>query len=364
MNVGVLGGGQLGRMLALAGYPLGLRFHIYDTVPEAPAEHVADFTQGAFEDETRLAAFIAGLDVITYEFENVPVAAAEFVARHVMLWPSARALSICQDRRFEKEFISDCQIPTAPYAVIGTAAEIVPAADRIGYPCVLKSRRMGYDGKGQAILRSAADAAAAWTSIGAAPAIVEQFISFDRELSLIAVRGATGEIAFYPLVQNIHRDGILRETLAPAPQLDQALQAQAEQFARRMLETLEYVGVLAIEFFEYRGGLFVNELAPRVHNSGHWTIEGAATSQFENHLRAILGWPLGPTSAISRSHMFNLVGQAPETPELLAIPGAHVHFYGKSPRPGRKIGHVTLWGVHDEMDERIRLLRERIHRLE
>lgn len=358
MNVGVLGGGQLGRMLALAGYPLGLRFRIYDTVPEAPAEHVADFMQGAFEDEIGLARFCDGLDVATYEFENVPVATAGFVAQRVPLRPSSRALAICQDRRFEKEHVSVCGVPTAAYAVVGTADELQAATERIGFPCVLKTRRLGYDGKGQTMLRGPGDTSAAWRAIGAVPAILEKFVAFDRELSLIAVRSAAGQIGCYPLVQNIHREGILRETQAPAPQLDPALQTLAEQYARHLLDPLDYVGALAIEFFECAGGLLVNELAPRVHNSGHWTIEGAATSQFENHLRAILGWPLGPVNAIGRSHMFNLVGFAPATPELMTIPGAHVHLYGKSPRPGRKIGHVTLWGDLGEHDARIRVLRE------
>lgn len=358
MIVGVLGGGQLGRMLALAGYPLGLQFRIFDVVPEAPAEHVAEFLQGRFEDESRLAEFAAGLTVATYEFENVPVSAAEFVTSRVPLHPTPRALAACQDRLAEKSLVRDLNIPTSPFETVESAEQLSQAVARIGAACVLKTRRLGYDGKGQAVLRSAADAASAWTAIGGAPAIVEQFVRFERELSLIAVRSARGEQAFYPLVENVHRDGILRETRAPAPHLDARLQSLAEQYATRVLDALGYVGTLAIEFFEFDGGLLVNEMAPRVHNSGHWTIEGAATSQFENHVRAILGWPLGPTTAVGRSHMFNVIGSAPETEALLAVPGAHVHLYGKSPRPGRKLGHITLWNELTEDDPRIAQVRK------
>ncbi|MBL8878342.1 MAG: 5-(carboxyamino)imidazole ribonucleotide synthase [Phycisphaerales bacterium] len=360
MIVGVLGGGQLGRMLALAGYPLGLQFRIYDVVPEAPAEHVAEFLQGDFDDESRLEEFSRGLTVATYEFENVPVRAAEFVASRVTLHPAPRALAVCQDRLAEKTLAAQLVIPSAKFEAVESASDLAAAAARIGFPCMLKTRRLGYDGKGQAVLREPVEVAAAWQGIQAAPAIVEQFVAFEREVSLIAVRSASGECAFYPLVENMHRGGILRETRAPAPGLEPELQALAESHAARVLEELQYVGTLAIEFFERGGELLLNEMAPRVHNSGHWTIEGAATSQFENHIRAILGWPLGPTAAVGRSHMFNIIGAAPNTPALLAVPGAHVHLYGKSPRPGRKLGHVTLWNELDEHDRRIEAVRSLI----
>lgn len=357
MIVGVLGGGQLGRMLALAGYPLGLQFRIYDVVSEAPAEHVAEFLQGRFEDQSRLAEFSRGVRVATYEFENVPVATAEFVGSRVPLHPAPRALAVCQDRLAEKTLAAKLGIPSASWETVETVDELDAAARRVGFPCVLKTRRLGYDGKGQAVLRGAADVGQAWRDTGEVAAIVEQFVAFERELSLIAVRGAGGDQAFYPLVENVHRAGILRETRAPAPRLDTRLQALAEGYATRVLDALGYVGTLAIEFFEIGGELLLNELAPRVHNSGHWTIEGAATSQFENHLRAILGWPLGPTAAVGRSHMFNIVGAAPDTAALLAVPGAHVHLYGKSARPGRKLGHVTLWNELMDADPRIDLVR-------
>lgn len=357
MIVGVLGGGQLARMLALAGYPLGLRFRIYDTPPEAPAEHVAEYVQGDFDDWPRIRAFAEGLDLVTYEFENVPVATVAALADRVPVWPPPVALATSQDRLPEKDLFRRLAIPTPRYLAVDSRDALAAAVDAIGLPAVLKTRRLGYDGKGQFLLRSAGDVDAAWQALGGLPLILEAFVPFDRERSIIAVRTPGGVCAFYPLIENQHRAGILRESRAPAadgvpasadapafaPRGHAALQAQAQDYAHRVLEALGYVGVLTIEFFQVSGELYANEMAPRVHNSGHWTIEGATTSQFENHLRAIASLPLGPTDAVGHSVMINLIGTLPDTRAILAIPGAHLHLYGKQPRAGRKLGHVTAW---------------------
>ncbi|MGQ9904735.1 MAG: 5-(carboxyamino)imidazole ribonucleotide synthase, partial [Anaerolineae bacterium] len=228
------------------------------------------------------------------------------------------------------------------FASVDSWEGLLDAARQIGLPAVLKTRRFGYDGKGQRLLRSADDLAPAWLALGSTPLILEQFVPFDRELSLLAARNTTGQIAFYPLIENHHREGILRMSIAPAPALDTQTQRQAQEHAQRLLERLDYVGVLAIEFFQRGGQLLANEMAPRVHNSGHWTIEGARASQFENHLRAILGWPLGDTSAVGHCAMLNIIGDLPDPAVALSVPGAHLHLYSKSPRPGRKLGHITL----------------------
>jgi 5-(carboxyamino)imidazole ribonucleotide synthase len=311
--VGVIGGGQLGRMLALAGIPLGLSFRFLDPAPAAPAAEVGELLVGAYDDPELLDRLADGAAAVTYEFENVPVAAA----RRVGAIPAAAALEAAQDRLVEKELFQRLGIPT-------------PAFGDVPPPVVVKTRRLGYDGKGQRIERGAYAAAA--------DELAEELLDFDRELSLIAVRGGDGETRFYPLVENVHEDGILRTSRAPAAD---APQAEAEEYATRLLDELGYVGVLALELFDVGGRLLANELAPRVHNTGHWTIEGAATSQFENHLRAVLGWPLGSTAS-RPSVLFNLIGNAPAAEEVLAVEGAHLHLYGKEPRPGRKLGHVTL----------------------
>ena len=307
-------------MLGLAGVPLGLRFRFLDPSPRAPAAAVGELVVGAFDDAAALDRLAAGTDAVTYEFENVAVASA---ARLNALPPS-RALELGQDRLVEKELFRRLGIPTARF---GSVAEA-------GLPAIVKSRRLGYDGKGQRQVD-------AWESIGEHE-LAEELVPFDRELSLVAVRGRDGETRFWPVAENVHRDGILRVSRAPAAA---APQAAAEELAGRLLDELGYVGVLALELFEAGGRLLANEFAPRVHNTGHWTIEGAVTSQFENHLRAILGLPLGATDAIATSVMINLIGGAPATEALLRLPGAHVHLYGKEPRPGRKLGHVTLVGA-------------------
>ncbi len=297
--VGVLGGGQLGRMLALAGYTLGLRFRFLDPAPEAPVEELAELVVGRFDDLDVLQRFPDGLDVVTYEFENVPVEAVRHLARSVPVYPPVRALEVSQDRLAEKTLFQSLGIPPAPFAAVDTLAELEAAVGSIGLPAVLKTRRLGYDGKGQYVLHHLTDVMLAWRKLGGVPLILEGFIAFDRELSQLAVRGRNGRVELYPLVENHHRDGILRLTRAPASNTSEALRTQAGEAIHRVMTELDYVGVLAIEFFQKGETLLANEMAPRVHNSGHWTIEGAHTSQFENHLRAVLGWPLGPAESVA-----------------------------------------------------------------
>jgi 5-(carboxyamino)imidazole ribonucleotide synthase len=342
VSIGILGGGQLGYMLALAGYPLGLRFRFLDPSPEAPVGRIAPRVTGDFSDRAALEKFAHGLEVVTYEFENVPVDAVHFLARKVPVFPPPEALEAAQDRLREKQLFEKLGIATTEFASVPAASDLDLALKQVDLPAVLKTRRMGYDGKGQWILRSAEEFKVAKEGLPKLPFTVERFVPFTRELSMIAVRGKSGETAFYPLVENHHRNGILRLSLAPAPDVAPQIQQAAELAARKLLESLRYVGVLAIEFFECDGKLLANEMAPRVHNSGHWTIEGAVTSQFENHLRAICGLPLGSTMAIGASAMINLIGEVPEPARVLAVPSAHLHLYGKEPRPGRKLGHVTL----------------------
>jgi 5-(carboxyamino)imidazole ribonucleotide synthase len=344
MTVGILGGGQLGRMLALAGYPLGLRFRFLDTSAQAPAGHLAELHVGNYEDPAALARFAGGLEVVTYEFENVPVTSAQRLAERLPVYPPPKALEAAQDRLVEKTFFRDLGIPTPPFMPVDSESDLREALDNIGLPAVLKTRRLGYDGKGQLVLRDTREAEYAWQVLGAVPQILEGFVPFDRELSILAVRGRDGQTVCYPLVENQHREGMLRLSRVSASGKDvgKSLQEQAESYARKVLAALDYVGVLAIEFFEARGQLLANEMAPRVHNSGHWTIEGAVCSQFENHLRAIIGLPLGSTDVRGHVAMVNLIGRLPSITSLLMIPGTHVHLYGKTALPGRKLGHVTL----------------------
>jgi 5-(carboxyamino)imidazole ribonucleotide synthase len=362
MRLGVLGAGQLGRMLALAGYPLGLEFKFFDTVSDAPAGQVAPLQVGKYDDEKALLEFAKDLDVITYEFENVPVEAVKMLAKHVPVYPPAKALEFSQDRLTEKTLLRTLGIPVPDFYEVNTSAELQNALSRMNNTGVLKTRRMGYDGKGQAVIRSEADAEQAWQGLrgqglrgqglrgqglqGQA-LILESFIPFGREVSLISVRSQMNEVKFYPLVENDHRDGILQKSLAPAPNLGD-LQSRAESYARKVLEDLGYVGVLAIEFFVKGNRLIANEMAPRVHNSGHWTIEGAVTSQFENHLRAVAGLPLGSAEALGFSAMLNLIGVKPNFNDVLEIENAHLHWYGKSVRRGRKVGHITVTGETTE----------------
>jgi 5-(carboxyamino)imidazole ribonucleotide synthase len=342
VTLGVLGGGQLGWMLGRAADPLGLRCRFLDPSPEAPARRIGELVIGGYDDPSALDRFAEGLALVTYEFENVPVAAARRLAPRVPVLPPARALEVAQDRLAEKAFFASIGVPVAAWRVVDDRAGLGRALAELGCPAVLKTRRLGYDGKGQAVLAAPSDADAAWARLGGVPLLLEAFVPFDRELSILGVRGRGGETAFYPLVENRHAAGILRRSAAPAPGATPALQAVAEAHARRVLDSLGYVGVLAIELFQVGDRLLANEMAPRVHNSGHWTIEGAETSQFENHLRAVAGLPLGSPAARGVSVMLNLIGRVPSPDAVLAVPGAHLHLYGKPPRPGRKLGHVTL----------------------
>lgn len=342
MKIGILGGGQLGRMLALAGYPLGLRFRALDPSPDGPIRDLAELIVADYRNQEALERFAADVDVITYEFENVPVESVRFLAERFPIYPPPKALEVSQDRLTEKSFFQSLSIPTPPFARVDSEEDLEKFVEQIGLPAVLKTRRMGYDGKGQSLVREQGDLTRAWEALGNVPLILEGFIAFERELSLLAVRSRTGAMAFYPLVENHHRAGILQLSLAPAPQITAELQALAESYARKILTALDYVGVLALELFQVGDQLIANEMAPRVHNLGHWTIEGAVTSQFENHLRAILGWPLGSAQARGFCAMINLIGTTPDSAEVLKIPGAHLHLYGKRARPGRKLGHITL----------------------
>jgi 5-(carboxyamino)imidazole ribonucleotide synthase len=350
-------------MLALAGVPLGQRFLFVDPSAESPAAHVGDLRVGAYDDPAALEELARRCEVVTYEFESVSVASARWLAERVPVFPPPGALEVAQDRFHEKTFFERLAIPTAPFAAVTTKEELAAALDRIGLPAILKTRRFGYDGKGQATLRSEADIDAAWEATGGAPAIVEAFVAFTRELSILTVRGRSGERASYALVENEHRGGILRLSVAPATEVTPALQAKAAEHAERITQTLDYVGVLAVEFFDVGGTLLANEMAPRVHNSGHWTIEGAETSQFENHVRAILGLPLGSTACLGVSAMVNIIGTIPDAASILTVPGAHLHLYDKEAAPGRKLGHVTLRAAaREDLLERVRVVRERVER--
>ncbi len=340
--IGVLGAGQLGRMLALAGYPLGLRFELYDESEDAPAGDVAKLTVGEWNDAAALDALAGRVDLVTYEFENVPVAAATRLAERVPVFPPPKALDVAQDRLREKTLFRQLDIGTAPFMPVDTRDDLARSVEGIGLPAVLKTRTQGYDGKGQCMLRRPADLDEAFAALGGRPLILEGFVPFTRELSILSARSASGQTSFWPLVENVHREGILRLSVAPAEDDGRRLNEAAVGIATKVLEALSYVGVLAIELFQHDGRLLANEMAPRVHNSGHWTIEGAVTSQFENHLRAVCGLPLGATAPVGHAAMINLIGETPEPAKILGIPGAHLHLYGKPARPGRKLGHITL----------------------
>jgi 5-(carboxyamino)imidazole ribonucleotide synthase len=347
-RVGIVGGGQLGRMLALAGYPLGIRCVTLDPAVDSPASQVAPSLVGPYDDRECLAELAEASDVLTYEFENVPVEAARFVQALRPIYPPPESLEAAQDRMAEKRLFERVGLNVPAYEPVDSLDGLTGALSRIGTPAVLKSRRLGYDGKGQAVIHDPTLAEDAWRAIGQVPALVEAFVAFDREVSIIAVRGRDGSTAVYPLVENHHRDGILRLSLAPAPDLDMRLQRAAETIAQAIMTELDHVGVLAIELFQVGRRLLGNEMAPRVHNSGHWTDVGARTSQFENHLRAVTGLPLGPADALGVSAMVNLIGSMPDAASIAAVPGAYLHDYGKEPRPGRKVGHITV-RAHDEV---------------
>ncbi|HUR44022.1 MAG TPA: 5-(carboxyamino)imidazole ribonucleotide synthase [Aestuariivirga sp.] len=342
-TVGILGGGQLGRMLALAAAKLGLKCHIYAPEADSPAFQVsAAHTIGAYMDFAALGRFAKAVDVVTYEFENVPGETAAFFEDRVPLSPNAAALRTAQDRVTEKTFIAGLGVPVVPFAAVADEEELQAAVARIGRPAILKTRRFGYDGKGQTKITAGTSISVAWAEIGKAPAILEGFVNFDREISVIAVRGRDGAIAIYDVPENRHEEHILRTATVPAA-ISAAVASEAHAIANKIIAALDYVGVMGIEMFVGASGLLVNEIAPRVHNSGHWTMDACQVSQFEQHIRAICGWPLGSTDRHSDVVMTNLLGEDANSWESLAAdPAAIIHLYGKAEaRRGRKMGHVN-----------------------
>ncbi len=359
--VGILGGGQLARMLALAGAPLGARFRVLDSAADACAGEVAPLLHADFTDTGALARFAEQVDVATFDFENVPAASAEWLAQRLPVFPAPAALAVTQDRLAEKHVFAALGIGTPAFAAVGSRAELDHAVAAIGLPAILKTRRLGYDGKGQVRLRTRDDLDAAWQQLGRAPLILEALVPFQCEISVVAVRGRDGEFRTWPLTRNWHSDGILSASLAPWSVGD--LDAQACDHARAIAEHLDYVGVFALELFVYEGALLANEMAPRVHNSGHWTIEGSVCSQFENHVRAVLGLPLGSTAARGLAAMLNWVGTLPDRAAVLSAEDVHWHDYGKSPRAGRKLGHATLCAESPGLlADRIEALGQRLGR--
>lgn len=343
--LGVLGGGQLARMLALAAAPLGVKTLAVDSAADACAGQVAPLVVADWTDYAALEAFAARVDVVTFDFENVPAETAHWLAERVAVFPAPQALAVAQDRLAEKTLFRECGLPTPDFMTVDTREQLDQALTAVGTPAILKTRRLGYDGKGQFRLHKPADADAAWAALGAQASkhglILEAFVPFERELSVLAVRSRDGDFRTWPLTRNWHVDGVLSMSLAPAPNIE-LLQPRATELARTLAERLGYVGVFALELFVRDGELLGNEMAPRVHNSGHWTIEGAHTSQFENHVRAVLGLPLGDTGARGMSAMFNWIGELPDISAVLQAVDAHWHDYGKQARPGRKVGHATV----------------------
>ena len=369
-TVGILGAGQLARMLILAGAPLGLKFKLYDPTPSACASTLAAQSIHDYDDLPALAQFASGLDSATLDFENVPAATLQTLSKQIPVFPNANALSISQDRLSEKTLFGQLDIETPEFRDITSKAVLQEAVDAFGYPCVLKTRRMGYDGKGQSRIKEPADVDLAWKELGASVEttglILESWVPFEFELSMITARSGSGEIVTWPLTRNLHHNGVLIASIAPA-HVDDDLQRSAEAYSRRLAEHLDYVGVMALELFcvknhdktGYR--LIANEMAPRVHNSGHWTIEGSETSQFENHWRAGLDLPLGATCARGVSCMLNWLGELPDVRNVCAVPGAHWHDYGKTPREGRKVGHTTLRAdTRHQLKQRVELLSKQL----
>ncbi len=338
MRIGIIGAGQLGQMLGFAARDLGVECVFLDPSDQPPATACGEVIQRPFDDPAALAELAASCDVVTYEFENVPVEALHRIEDEVAIYPPPGALQHSQDRLAEKQLFDHLGIPLPGYHVVDTREDIDAAVDRLGLPIVIKTRRLGYDGKGQFVVREQADVDAAWQTLGGNDLIAEQWVPFDYEVSCIGVRNVDGDTVIYPLAHNVHEGGILRTSRSPVD--EPALADTAEHYVRTMLEHLDYVGTLALELFVCGDTLLANEFAPRVHNSGHWSIEGSETSQFENHLRAILNRPLGSTASIGHAGMVNLIGDIPEAARK--IDDAYVHDYGKSPRPGRKLGHITV----------------------
>jgi 5-(carboxyamino)imidazole ribonucleotide synthase len=355
--LGVLGGGQLARMLALAAAPLGVNSLVVDSSADACAGQVAQLVVADWTDYAALEAFAARVDVVTFDFENVPAETARWLAERVAVFPAPQALAVAQDRLAEKTLFRECGLPTAEFMTVDTREDLGKALAAVGVPAILKTRRLGYDGKGQFRLKQIDDADAAWAALGSQAEkhglILEAFVPFERELSVISVRGRDGDFRTWPLTRNWHTDGVLAMSLAPAPDIGE-LQQRASDLARTLAERLNYVGVFALELFVKDGELLGNEMAPRVHNSGHWTIEGAYVSQFENHVRAVMGLPLGDTGARGISAMFNWIGDLPDISAVLGTVDAHWHDYGKQARPGRKVGHATACAINaDSLAERV-----------
>lgn len=342
MRVGILGGGQLARMLALAGHPLGMQFRVFDPATDAPAAAVAEHVCAAYNDIKALEVFYTGLDVLTYEFENIPLEVFTSLPLSLSVAPHVRALEVAQDRLNEKTLFKRLGIDTPKFKAVSNVAEARQVCQEFGFPVVLKTRRMGYDGKGQAVIRDEASLQAAFEQLNSEALILEEFVSFDCEVSILAVRDAEARICFYPLTENVHREGILRTSTVDIDRFNPVLVERARSYIAELLSTLEYVGVLCLELFVAGDRLLANEIAPRVHNSGHWTIEGAACSQFENHLRAIASLPLGATAVRGFPAMENIIGEMPPLGSLLQVPNVHVHCYGKQAKIGRKLGHATL----------------------
>ena len=366
--LGVLGGGQLARMLALAAAPLGIKTLVVDGSADACAGQVAPLVVAEWTDYAALEAFAAQVDAVTFDFENVPAETARWLAECVAVFPSPQALAAAQDRLAEKTLFRECGLQTPEFMAVDLRKDLDQALAKIGAPAILKTRRLGYDGKGQFRLKTLDDADAAWIALGEQAAtlglILEAFVPFERELSVIAVRSRDGDFRTWPLTQNWHVDGVLSMSLAPAGDIDE-LQQRATALAKTLAERLDYVGVFALELFVKNGDLLGNEMAPRVHNSGHWTIEGAHTSQFENHVRAVLGLPLGDTGARGVSTMFNWIGDLPDAAPVLRAMDAHWHDYGKQARPGRKVGHATLCApAARELAARLTELAEALNRVE
>lgn len=362
MRVGVVGGGQLARMLALAAHPLDIRVSALCASRADPACAAADAVRATEDVVGGLRELARMSDVLTFESENVDVGALRDACQAIPCHPSLDALALVQDRLLQKRHIASLGLPLARFESVDTREDLLRAVEVVGAPAILKTRRGGYDGRGQCTIRDGDDVEAAWAAFGGRPLVLEEFVEFDRELALVSVRGRDGEIRFYPLVENLHAAGVLRATRAPACRIPHQLGQRAREQARVLLESLDYVGVLTIELFERDGETWINELAPRVHNSGHWTIEGASTSQFESHLRAICGFPLGTTDARGHSVMINLLGSLPARESLLALDGVRVHLYSKSPAAGRKLGHITICG--DEQDALAARIREALRRLD
>jgi 5-(carboxyamino)imidazole ribonucleotide synthase len=348
-----VGAGQLGRMLALAGYPLGLRCEFLDRDIDAPGAQVAPILIGELDDAGRLAQLAARSDVLTFDWENIPGAALAPLRKLTRIRPSPAALRVSQDRLHEKALFSKLRIPVAAHAAVDRRDQLRRAVRRLGSPGVLKTRRLGYDGKGQFVIRTGTQIDEAWSRLGTERLIYEALQPFSREVSIVGVRSSSGETAHYPLSANTHAGGILRYGVAPYS--NRGLERTAALYLKRVMQALNYVGVMAIEFFLVDGKLIANEMAPRVHNSGHWTIEGCVTSQFENHLRAICGLPLGSTRALGHTAMINFLGKMPARKRLLKLEGLAFHDYGKSPRPGRKLGHCTI--VRKRIKDRDQALR-------